>query len=379
MALKNQIEARIIADGSKKTHLKLMPGGIRDIEFVVQCLQLLMGGIHPEVRCTGTLPALEQLKDIGALSADEYNILSSAYILYRRIENTLQWRELLPAFNLPDSPDEKNELVRDLDFPDLFKELGRMIVEVRKIYNEIFTVESDESFEEMALRTAANPAGDEKVTRFLENLGFNNPDRSAKDLSMLAFEKSSGTAELSLHPSIVRFLPKLLKALSDLPDPGGTLNHFKLIADSYNARSMLFDIMDKNPKFFELLISITHGSVFITDLIIKDPSLLDWLMETGEILHTINKKDLLKELKRIDKENLDDISFARKCLKIKLREKLRIGTRDISELSTQEQSFSELTTVAECIVITVFQRALREITIKIPALSHNYAFSIQNI
>jgi len=376
VALKNQIEARIIADGSKKTHLKLMAGGIRDIEFVVQCLQLLTGGIHPEVRCTGTLPALEQLKNIGALSNVEYKILSMAYILYRRVENALQWRELLPAFNLPDSPDEKNELSGDLDFPNLFKELEHMVGEVRKIYNEVFTFESDESFEEMALRSAVNPTGDEKVIRFMENLGFNNPDRSAKDLSMLIFGKSEGKAELTLHPSIKRFLPKLLKALSDLPDPGGTLEHFKLIADSYNARLMLFDIMDKNPKFFELLISITQGSMFITDLLIKDPSLLDWLMETGEILHSTDKKELLKELKRADKENLDDISFTQKCFRIKLREKLRIGTRDISGLSTPQQTFSELTTLAECIVITVFQRALRGIIIEIPVLAHNYAFSI---
>ena len=55
VALKNQIESRLEATGSKKTHLKLMPGGIRDIEFITQCLQLLMGGMHREVRVTGTV------------------------------------------------------------------------------------------------------------------------------------------------------------------------------------------------------------------------------------------------------------------------------------------------------------------------------------
>jgi len=191
VALKNHIEARIGAEGSKKTHLKLMPGGIRDIEFIVQCLQLLMGGKHPEVRCTGTLPALAMLRDAVALNTDEYSTLSGAYTLYRRVENALQWRELLPAFKLPDSPEEMNELAVYLDFPDLPVELERLVGKVRSLYNEIFTLESSESYEEMAIRSAINPAGDEKVKRFLENLGFNNPDKSAKDLSMLVFVKIS--------------------------------------------------------------------------------------------------------------------------------------------------------------------------------------------
>ncbi|HDY88789.1 MAG TPA: hypothetical protein ENH82_11850 [bacterium] len=376
VALKNQIEARITAEGSKKTHLKLMPGGIRDIEFITQCLQLLMGGIHPEVCSTNTLSALSILKDVNALSAEEYSTLSEAYILYRRIENALQWRELLPAFTLPDSPEEMKELSSYLYIQELPEKLDRIKEEVRIIYDEIFTIEKSESFEEMAVRSVMSQAGDEKVKRFLENLGFNQPSKSMKDLSMLVFGKSAGTTDLTLHPSIERFLPKLLKALSALPDPGGTLERFKLIADSYNAHSVLFDIMERNPGFFELLIKITHGSVFITDILVKDPSLLDWLVEAGEILYPINQKSISKELKCIDSEQDDDISFTRECVRIKLREKLRIGTRDITGISIPWQTFSELAIVAECIVKAVYKRAFREIASKTPLLSHNYAFGI---
>ncbi|HDY89119.1 MAG TPA: hypothetical protein ENH82_13520, partial [bacterium] len=302
--------------------------------------------------------------------------LTRSYSLYRRVENAIQWRELLPAFNLPDTQEETDELASYLGIADLSGELERSFGEVRSLYNEIFTIESDESFEEMAVRSAISPTGDDKVKRFMENLGFNNPGQSAKDLSNLVFGKFSGTTELSLHPSIERFLPKLLKRLSDLSDPGGTLEHFKLIADSYNAHSMLFDIMERNPRFFDLLISITHGSIFITDILIRDPSLLDWLVETGEILHPIEKKRVLAELKSYDSEYIDDESFTGECLKIKLREKLRIGTRDITGLSTTEQTFTELTTVAECIIQAAYNRAYREIIPKFPALKKNYALCV---
>lgn len=137
-----------------------------------------------------------------------------------------------------------------------------------------------------------------------------------------------------------------------------------------------FDIMGKNPQFFELLISITHGSAFISEILIKDPSLLDWLVESGEILHSINNKNLEKELKNIDMKNADDSQFTRECLKVKLREKIRIGTRDISGLSKSTQTFSELSDLAECIIKAVFSRAHRKITSEIPSLGHGYSFGI---
>jgi len=214
------------------------------------------------------------------------------------------------------------------------------------------------------------------VKRFIENLGFNEPEKSAKDISTLVFGKNKRTGELSVHPSIERFLPKLLQKLSELSDPGGTLEHFKLIAESYNARTMLFDIMEKNPRFFEMLISITHGSVFISEILMRDPSLLDWLVESGEISRTVNKNGIDRELKTLDSKIDDNSRFTRECRKVKQREKLRIGSRDISGLTNTPQTFAELSILAECIVSAVFTRAYREIKSEIPVLAHGYSFCI---
>ncbi len=85
-AVKAKIESRLASDGSKGTHLKLRPGGIRDIEFIVQCLQLLTGGMKPEVRIPGTLPALDALRNCEAITDAEHRVLREAYILYRKVE-----------------------------------------------------------------------------------------------------------------------------------------------------------------------------------------------------------------------------------------------------------------------------------------------------
>ncbi|MBT4484652.1 MAG: hypothetical protein HOC71_13355 [Candidatus Latescibacteria bacterium] len=380
--MKNRIEARVTAEGSKKTHLKLIPGGIRDIEFVVQCLQLLAGGIHNEVRCTGTLPALKILMNFRALTDGEYTILSEAYTFYRKIENALQWRELLPAFTLPEKGEELEELVSYIHFASgeqnpvsaFLRELEHTLKSVRSVYNDVFSIHETGSFEEMALHAALNPPEDEKVKRFMESLGFQEPRESARILSRLVFGEETRTPESAVHSSVEHFVPKLLKALSDLPDPGGALKGFSRITDSYHARHTLFDSIDANYTFFGLLLSITHGSLFLTDILVGDPSLLDWLVESGKILHPLNAREIQRELKRIGAETKTDELFTRACLDVVNREKLRIGARDITELSDTHTTFQELSKVAEYIVQAAYNRAIN--VLAGGKFSSNFTFTV---
>ncbi len=365
VAIKNQIEARLITEGSKKTHLKLMPGGIRDIEFIAQCLQLLMGGIHPEVRATGTITALEQLRNSGALNEREHRALSSAYILYRRMENALQWRELLPAFNLPENEEELDEAAVYLGYDSsaphpgalLRDDLDRMRTEVRTIFLEVFSPGgSDGSFDENAVQAALG-AGDERTRRFLESLGFPEPEASARRFARLVFGEGP-VSETLPHPSVERFAPLLLKRLSGLPDPDGALERLASIIEAYRARHTLFDILSGNPKLLELLLSIAHDSVFLADILVRDPSLLDWLVEVGEINQPPGAGEILRELRRIDRETDRNEEFTRSCLTVKNREKLRVGARAVTGLADTMTSFTELTTIAECVVRAAYERAV---------------------
>ncbi|MFC1692204.1 hypothetical protein ACFL1R_01715 [Candidatus Latescibacterota bacterium] len=381
--IKNRIEARLSAEGSKKTHLKLAPGGIRDIEFIVQCLELLMGGIHPEVRITGTLPALDKLLELNAINTHEHSVLSRAYKLFRKVENALQWPELLPAFDLPDTAEDMSELAAYLNFSPqnsdsasaLSEELKSNLTSVRVVFNDVFSAGDSGSFDQMALHTAIHPTGDENIKRFMENLGFHNPEESARNLSHLVFGKNGIAHESVVPASVERFIPKLLDALKDLPDPAVVLERFMRVAESYKARYTLLDVLDSNPRIFKLLLAITHGSLFITDILERDPSLLDWLVEVGSILLPVDKNELQSELSDIDRKHHADDSYTRACLAVKNREKLRIGSRDISGLTTTAETFTELTIIAECIVNSAYERAFKKFSSK-NTTATDYAFGI---
>src|SRR5271157_1457184 len=89
-ALKRRIEQRTVSAGRADFEVKTGHGGIRDVEFVVQFLQLLHGGEYPEVRSANTLLAIHQLEAVGCLTTDERSIMDDTYRFLRRVEHRLQ-------------------------------------------------------------------------------------------------------------------------------------------------------------------------------------------------------------------------------------------------------------------------------------------------
>jgi len=93
-------------------NVKLSPGGIRDIEFLAQCLQRLYGGEDTWLQAAPTLVALQRLHDKGHLSGRDFNQLAAAYQLFRTIEHRLQLRDGLQRHELPHMPDSLDRLAR---------------------------------------------------------------------------------------------------------------------------------------------------------------------------------------------------------------------------------------------------------------------------
>ena len=115
---KNQIEAQLERRGRTFGEVKSGSGSIRDIEFVVQSLQLVHGQRVPAIRSVNTLDALVRLADSDLIHADEYRCLSDGYVFLRTIEHSLQLLHNRQEHSLPSDPDEMTSLARRLDFRD---------------------------------------------------------------------------------------------------------------------------------------------------------------------------------------------------------------------------------------------------------------------
>jgi glutamate-ammonia-ligase adenylyltransferase len=137
-----------LATQARGIDVKLDRGGIRDIEFLVQCLQRVYGGTEKWLRSGGTMFSLQKLHDKRHLSGKDFHDLSSAYEFLRRVEHQLQLRRGQQTHRVPTDDVERAIIARALDLGDrdLSAELENRMVAVQKIYNRI--IHSEESLAE---------------------------------------------------------------------------------------------------------------------------------------------------------------------------------------------------------------------------------------
>lgn len=131
-------EKQLRRRGPAGLNVKLSQGGIRDIEFLVQCLQRLYGGKDAWVRHGGTLFALHRLRDNGYLAARDYARLSGAYQFLRTLEHRLQFEHDLQTHTLPQDPEALEILARKVGVTgNLIEETQRHFREVSEIYERV--------------------------------------------------------------------------------------------------------------------------------------------------------------------------------------------------------------------------------------------------
>ncbi len=142
--MKRSIEAGLIDE----TNIKLIPGGIRDIEFSVQALQLMNGGRFPKLKTGNTLEALNELLRTDLITLTEYKVLKDAYILYRKLEHFVQLMNDKQTHSLPQDVELANKLSKFLGYKttdELNNSINNFRKAVKEIYSSIVEIKSGES------------------------------------------------------------------------------------------------------------------------------------------------------------------------------------------------------------------------------------------
>ena len=200
--------------------VKLTPGGIRDIEFLVQCLQRLHGGREQWVRHGGTMFALFRLRDKGLLSGAEYARLAAAYTFLRHLEHRLQMVDDRQTHALPSDAESLNALARKmptdggetLDGEALRLKLGQHLAAVRELYERVIYAQKPMYYtapEPAALEEEAEPAApSSNLTRFLDQ----RAPRLAEVVSAASLHRGRDRFEHFLEKAFAA--PELLERLN---------------------------------------------------------------------------------------------------------------------------------------------------------------------
>ena len=331
--IKRRIERDVVGHEQLERDVKLGRGGIREIEFVVQALQLIHGAHNAFLQEPSMLKALRALRQLDLLPRDEVVALDKAYRFLRRVEHRLQIEAEQQTHTVP----RDSEALRRLALSLRFSSGERFTAALQEKMHSVRSI-----FERVISKTHAEPA---KI-----DLGiFSDQKRAAKALADLA----QGPASFHIAPrtrQIFRKLrPVLLEWLGKAADPDATLNQLVRFVEVYGLRSLLFELLVTNPRLLELLIKIFDASRFASELLIRHPHLLEEITRGEQLDRPIVLKEHLHRLSSLDatRVNVDAVRAYRQT------QLLRIVLRDVLGLADLGETQTELSALAEACLLFV--------------------------
>ena len=290
-ALKRRIERQAHESGGELRNVKTGRGGIRDIEFVIQFLQLLNGGDLPQLRTGNTLEAIARLGQVGCLSDQERSILAENYVFLRKLEHRLQAMFDLQTHTLPDDRVELRKLAVRMGYVDrprgaaldAFQRDYRMKTELnRRILDHLLhgAFGAGETAEaEVDLVLDPDPAP-ERVEAVLGRHGFRDVRQAYQNLMALAEERIAFLSTRRCRHFLAAIAPRLLHAVSQTPDPDSTLVTLGRIADSLGGKGVLWELLSFNEPSLRLCVELCAYSPFLTDILTSNPGMIDSLMDS---------------------------------------------------------------------------------------------------
>ncbi|TMB36948.1 MAG: bifunctional [glutamate--ammonia ligase]-adenylyl-L-tyrosine phosphorylase/[glutamate--ammonia-ligase] adenylyltransferase [Deltaproteobacteria bacterium] len=292
-----QLKARAEKEAARAPgiDLKLGRGGIREIEFFVQALQLLHGGRDPNLRVRGTMKALDRLLYAGLISSRDRDELAEAYVVLRRLEHRVQMLAERQTHSMPEDVRENQRLARRTGYQDASAmsadlALHRSRVEAR--FKDLLRVASGSGpSEDPRAAAAADPdATPEQRAAALAELGFDQPDASAEELARLAQKR--GTPFQQAQPLGAALVTELAAA----PDPDQALRH---LADLYGGPvhpHATSELLAQSPRTTRLLISLFGSSDYLSRQLLTHPELIDQLVLRGAAALVRERADLRDDL-----------------------------------------------------------------------------------
>ena len=352
-SLKRRIEQKNGSQGTGPRDVKTGHGGIRDIEFVIQFLQLLNGGALPEVRGGNTFDALLKLEQAGCLTPQEHQLLADNYAMLRKLEHRLQIMYDVQTHTLPTKDSELGKLAVRMGYVSTPHRTAlealqidyRMRTEVNRkmldhLLHDAFADEDDQP-PEVDLVNDPNPS-DERIAEVLGRYPFEDLPAAYANLMALADEKIRFLSTRRARHFLAGIAPRLLQAIARTPEPDTTLVNLSRVSDSLGGKAALWELFSANPPTLNLYVTLCAACPYLANVLTSNPGMIDELMDsllvsklpTAEMLEST-----LADLAR-GAEDLDPILHS-----FKNSQHLRVGVRDIlgrDDISATHQALADV-------------------------------------
>ncbi|WP_324278229.1 bifunctional [glutamine synthetase] adenylyltransferase/[glutamine synthetase]-adenylyl-L-tyrosine phosphorylase [Blastococcus brunescens] len=282
-AMRRRVEANI-PPAQAERELKLGRGGLRDVEFAVQLLQMVHGRVDESLRVGGTLPALQALSSGGYVGREDAATLIASYRFLRTVEHRLQLLRLRRTHLLPTDEQQLRWLARSLGYkPDhrgeavdvLDAELSLHTREVRRLHEKLFyrpLLSAVARVPGEHLQLGSKAAGD-----WLRALGFADPDGALRHLAAL-------TGGVSRSASMQKYLlPVLLQTFASCPNPDAGLLAYRQVSEALGGNQWFLRLLRDEGQVAERLAQLLGSSQFVASLLTRTPEALRLLADDEQL------------------------------------------------------------------------------------------------
>jgi glutamate-ammonia-ligase adenylyltransferase len=264
--------------------IKLGPGGLRDVEFAVQLLQLVHGRGDESLRVAATLPALEALRDGGYVGRDDALSLGDAYRFLRSAEHRVQLRRLRRTHLIPDDPDDVGVLARAMGYrPDERGDVQSVFAaewalhgrEVRRLHEKLF-------YRPLLEAVARVPSADLRLT----------PDEAGRRLAALGFADQNGalrhiealTAGVSRRAALQRaLLPAMLAYFAEATSPDAGLLAYRRVSEALGGSPWYLRLLRDEGAVAQRLAYLLGTSRYVAGMLERAPEALQLLADDASL------------------------------------------------------------------------------------------------
>jgi len=367
-AIKRNIERSNAEGRSGSRNIKTGRGGIRDVEFVIQFLQLLHASQLESLPSGNTLLAIVQLERAGCLTPQERSLLETNYRFLRRVEHALQIVFDAQTHTLPESPEEMKRLAIRLgyrDFPGDQQLPARSVTQQlqaqlsdctelnRRILNHLLHEpfgEEGEVSQETDLLLDPAPT-EQRIASVLALYRLVQPLQAFEHLQELARETVPFLSSSRCRHFLSAIANRLLTEIAATPDPDRTLVNLVRISNSIGGKAVLWELLSEHPPTLRLCIRIGACSEYLVEMLASHPGMIDDLMDSLMLGDLPSIESLREELRQLSQgaTRIEPILQG-----FKRAAHLRIGVRDLLGKDSMEATHRCLSDVAEvCLELVV--------------------------
>lgn len=372
------MKARIDAEVARKDlseNLKLGPGGIREIEFVVQLMQLIRGGREPGLRVRSLLPALSACEARGFMSAAQAGRLREAYLFLRHLENRVQMLRDTQTHDVPEDPQARERIARGMGH-DGWEALTRELAAHREAVSEEF----DAVLVPHGGRHAPAPEPDAALWKAaedgnlsaedLKNVGFDDAETLSETLRKLSTSPQMRAMSARGRARLGRLMPQLLSVAQASKAPGACLARLIRLVQAVARRSAYLALLEEQPGARKRLAELFAASAFLAERVIAQPLLLDDVLDPRMEQLPLKRADIAAEITRAlaALDERDAGGDLERLNELKASVAFRLGLAFMDQRADAEATARRLAALAEAVVGAVLTLAKRELVSRHGAL-----------